>query len=84
MDALGEKPVGGYGFLKLYYTPYRDDTEALFVVDTKMNNWYDHGTDESGNLWHKPKSRCMKLGDKVLNLRNETVRYDMDVPSTRS
>lgn len=50
MDALGEKPVGGYGFLKLYYAPYRDDTEPLLVVDTKMNNWYDHGTDESGDL----------------------------------
>lgn len=51
MDALGEKSVGGYGYLKLYYTPYRDDTEALFVVDTKMNNWYDHGTDEWGDLY---------------------------------
>lgn len=51
LDALGEKPVGGYGFLKLYYAPYRDDAEALLVVDTKMNNWYDHGTDEAGNLY---------------------------------
>lgn len=51
MDALGEKSVGGYGYLKLYYAPYRDDTEALLVVDTKMNNWYDHGTDDSGNLY---------------------------------
>lgn len=51
LDALGEKPVGGYGFLKLYYAPYRDDAEALLVVDTKMNNWYDHGTEESGNLY---------------------------------
>lgn len=37
MDALGEKSVGGYGYLKLYYAPFRDDAEALFVVDTKMN-----------------------------------------------
>lgn len=51
LDALGEKSVGGYGYLKLYYAPYRDDAEALFVVDTKMNNWYDHGTDESGDLY---------------------------------
>ena len=51
MDALGEKSVGGYGYLKLYYAPFRDDAEALFVVDTKMNNWYDHGTDESGDLY---------------------------------
>lgn len=35
LDALGEKSVGGYGYLKLYYAPYRDDAEALLVVDTK-------------------------------------------------
>ncbi len=32
LDALGEKSVGGYGYLKLYYAPYRDDAEALLVV----------------------------------------------------
>lgn len=37
--------------MKLYYAPYRDDAEALLVVDTKMNNWYDHGTDEAGSLY---------------------------------
>lgn len=37
MDALGEKSVGGYAYLKLYYAPLRDDAEALFVVDTKIN-----------------------------------------------
>ena len=36
--------------MKLYYAPYRDDTEPMFVVDTKSNTWYDHATDESGSL----------------------------------
>lgn len=50
MDALGEKPVKGFQDMKLYYAPYRDDTEPIFVIDEKTNRWYDHATDESGNL----------------------------------
>lgn len=50
MDALGEKPVKGFQDMKLYYTPYRDDTEPMFVIDEKTNRWYDHATDESGDL----------------------------------
>lgn len=50
LDALGEKPVKAFDDMKLYYAPYRDDTEPMFVVDTKSNTWYDHATDESGRL----------------------------------
>lgn len=50
LDALGEKPVKAYEDLKLYYAPHRDDPEPMFVVDTKSNRWYDHATDETGNL----------------------------------
>ena len=50
LDALGEKPVKAFNGMKLYYAPYRDDVEPMFVVDTQSNRWYDHATDESGNL----------------------------------
>lgn len=50
LDALGEKPVKTFDDMKLYYAPHRDDTEPMLVVDTKANRWYDHATDESGNL----------------------------------
>lgn len=50
LDALGEKPVKAFQDMKLYYAPYRDDTEPMFVIDEKTNRWYDHATDESGNL----------------------------------
>lgn len=50
MAALGEKPVKTYNELQLYYSPYRNDPEPVFVVDTQTNRWYDHGTDESGNI----------------------------------
>lgn len=50
LDALGEKPVKAFEDLMLYYAPHRDDTEPMLAVDTKANTWYDHATDESGNL----------------------------------
>lgn len=50
MAALGEKPVQTYDELKLYHVPYRHDREAVFVVDTQTNRWYDHETKKSGKI----------------------------------
>lgn len=50
MAALGEKPVKAFGDMKLYYAPQRDDPEPMLVVDTKTNRWYDHTTDQSGDI----------------------------------
>ena len=50
MAALGEKPVKAFGDMKLYYAPQRDDPEPMLVVDTRTNRWYDHATDQSGDI----------------------------------
>jgi len=50
MAALGEKPVKDFGDMKLYYAPQRDDSEPMLVVDTNTNRWYDHATDQSGDI----------------------------------
>lgn len=50
MAALGEKPVKAFGDMKLYYAPQRDDPEPMLVVDTNANRWYDHATDQSGDI----------------------------------
>lgn len=50
MAALGEKPVKAFGDMKLYYAPQRDDPEPMLVVDTKTSRWYDHATDQSGDI----------------------------------
>lgn len=50
MAALGEKPVKAFGDMKLYYAPQRDDPEPMLVVDTKTNRWYDHATDQNGDI----------------------------------
>ncbi len=50
MAALGEKPIRNMEDLILYYAPQRDDPEPMLVVDTNTNRWYDHATDESGDI----------------------------------
>ena len=50
MAALGAKPVKTFGDMKLYYAPQRDDPEPMLVVDDKTNRWYDHATDQSGDI----------------------------------
>lgn len=50
MAALGEKPVKAFGDMKRYYAPHRDDSEPMLVVDTNTNRWYDHATDQSGDI----------------------------------
>ena len=50
MAALGEKSVKAFGDMKLYYAPQRDDPEPMLVVDTNTNRWYDHATDQSGDI----------------------------------
>lgn len=50
LAALGEKPVKAFGEMKLYYAPQRDDPEPMMAVDTNTNRWYDHATDQSGDI----------------------------------
>lgn len=50
MAALGEKPIRKMEDVILYYAPQRDDPEPMLVVDTDTNRWYDHATDESGDI----------------------------------
>lgn len=50
MTALGHKPVESFNNIRLYYTPYRDDPQPMFVVNTSTNMWYDHATDQGGDL----------------------------------
>ena len=50
MAALGEKPVKSFEDMQLYYAPQRDDPEPMLVVNTTTNKWYDHATDQTGDI----------------------------------
>lgn len=64
MAAIGEMPVKTYDELQLYYAPYRNDAEPVFVIDTQTNRWYDHGTDESGKIVDLAKLKMNPALDK--------------------
>lgn len=49
--ALGYKPIKASAVISLYFVPQRDDTEPLLVVNANTNRWYDHGTDEGGDIY---------------------------------
>lgn len=64
MAVLGEMPVKTSEELQLYYAPYRNDAEPVFVVDTQTNRWYDRGTDESGKIVDLAKLKMNPALDK--------------------
>ncbi|WP_289744401.1 hypothetical protein [uncultured Duncaniella sp.] len=76
MAALGEKPVKSFEDMKLYYAPQRDDPEPMLVVDTNTNRWYDHATDQSGDIIDLAALKMnpnlyMDLRDFILKYMNE-------------
>lgn len=50
LASLGEKPVKAFEDMKLYYAPQRNDPDPMLMVDTTTNRWYDHATDQSGDI----------------------------------
>lgn len=36
---------------ELYYSPFRDEDEPSFHIDSQRNTWYDYGTGEGGSLF---------------------------------
>lgn len=50
LASLGEKPVKTFEDITLYYAPHRDDLSPMLIVNTKTNRWYDHATDQSGDI----------------------------------
>ena len=50
LAALGEKPVKTFKNMKLYYAPQREDPEPMLVVDIYTNRWFDHATNQSGDI----------------------------------
>jgi hypothetical protein len=73
MEALGEKPVESFNNLKRYYSPYRDDPEPMFVVNTSTNMWYDHATDQGGDIFDLA---ALKMNPKLyMDPRDFIIKY---------
>jgi len=50
LQSLGYSPVKQQGKSLWYKSPFREETEASFKVNTNLNQWYDFGTGKGGNI----------------------------------
>lgn len=50
LQSLGYNPVKQQGKSLWYESPFREETEASFKVNTELNQWYDFGTGKGGNI----------------------------------
>lgn len=50
LQSLGYSPVKQQGKSLWYKSPFREETEASFKVNTDLNQWYDFGTGKGGNI----------------------------------
>lgn len=50
LQSLGYRPVKRQGNSLWYKSPFREETEASFKVNTELNQWYDFGTGKGGNI----------------------------------
>ena len=50
LHSLGYTPVRQQGANLWYKSPFREETEASFKVNTEINKWYDFGLGQGGNI----------------------------------
>ena len=50
LQILGYSPVKQQGKSLWYKSPFREETEASFKINTELNQWYDFGTGKGGNI----------------------------------
>ncbi len=50
LQSLGYTPVKQQGASLWYKSPFRQETEASFKVNTDLNLWYDYGLGKGGNI----------------------------------
>ena len=50
LQSLGYSPVKQQGKSLWYKSPFREETEASFKVNTELNQWYDFGTGKGGSI----------------------------------
>ena len=50
LQSIGYSPVKRQGNSLWYKSPFREETEASFKLNTELNQWYDFGTGKGGNI----------------------------------
>ena len=50
LQSIGYLPVKQQGNSLWYKSPFRQETEASFKVNTELNQWFDFGLGKGGNI----------------------------------
>jgi len=50
LHSLGYNPVKRQGMNLWYKSPFREETDASFKVNTEINKWFDFGLGKGGNI----------------------------------
>ncbi len=50
LQSLGYSPIKQQSGSLWYKSPFRQETEASFKVNTELNKWYDFGIGKGGNI----------------------------------
>jgi hypothetical protein len=50
LSSIGVEPAKIRGNNYWYYSPFRNEHDASFKVNNKLNLWYDHGSGEGGTI----------------------------------
>ena len=61
LQSLGYIPVKQQGKSLWYKSPFREETEASFKLNTELNQWYDFGTGKGGNIIALARVECKEL-----------------------
>ena len=67
LHSLGYNPVKRQGMNLWYKSPFREETDASFKVNTEINKWYDFGLGKGGNIL-VPKvylTFCVRLRNRL-------------------
>lgn len=61
LHSLGYNPVKQQGGNLWYKSPFRQENEPSFKVNTELNLWYDFGAGKGGNIIALAKRECKEL-----------------------
>jgi DNA primase len=74
LHSLGYSPVKQQGINLWYKSPFREETEASFKVNTEREQWYDFGLGKGGGIICNRK-KSIKLQSIGIWLYKELTAY---------
>ncbi|MEL4306906.1 toprim domain-containing protein [Joostella sp. CR20] len=80
--SLGYTPKKEIGNNVWFLSPFREEKEASFKVNLKLNRWYDHGAGIGGNVIDLiVKLKRCTVGEALAHLSNTNISFSFQQPT---